>query len=192
MRQAWAVDDAARTAQPRPAGALARPDLLLRLRPHGGALPVHGHHRLVAHYPGVVSWWQRADLTGSHVDLCTVSHLDVDAPGDVVLLVGCHAQVCAGDRLHVLGPLPPRLQGKASDLSVAGEIHQLQTPVVALADLIRLVKRNLLERLVHQCTSELAAAPPITPPPPRSVNGAATPSSAVVLKDQAKQAGQHA
>jgi hypothetical protein len=82
-----------------------------------------------------VALGQRGDVAGPGVELGAVGHHDVQRPGHVVLEVRRLAQLGTRQRLDVLRPAPPGLQGEPADLGAA-DLEQVQGAVVEAAGLV--------------------------------------------------------
>jgi hypothetical protein len=112
-------------------------------------LPVDGNDWLIADHPSVMTGWQGSHLAGPGVNLGAVLHHDMHPAGYLILLMRSHTQVGARHRLDMLGPLPTRLHSDSPDLGTAGQIQQLQAPLFTLTDFVRLVEKEMLQRLRH-------------------------------------------
>jgi hypothetical protein len=97
------------------------------------------------------------DLAGGRFKFGTVGHDDVQPSAQLVLLVRGHAELGAGDRLHVLRPTPTGLEGDPPDLGTPGKVDQLHPPVLSFADLVWSVEGHLLYGLgvAHRCSSKV-------------------------------------
>jgi hypothetical protein len=84
--------------------------------------------------------------------------------GDLVLLVRCLTQLCSGHCLHIIGPPPARLHGDPSYLRAAGQVEQLQSPVLPFSDFVRIVERPELQglRLRHLDPSSISLVVKLT------------------------------
>src|SRR5882724_3397481 len=91
------------------------------------SLPVDDNAGLVTDDPGVVSRRADHEVSRSEPGFFAAVHDDLHAPGEEVPHVGRLAAGGAGDGLDVLGPLPPRLEGRPSD-GTALEVDQLELP----------------------------------------------------------------
>ena len=72
---------------------------------------------------------------GAGDELVAVVHADREAPAHVVLEVGREATLGVGDRLHVVGPAPPRLEDETPDFT-ATDLDDLRPAVRKLAYLV--------------------------------------------------------
>src|SRR5260370_561761 len=140
-------------------GAIARPSLRYlppaAARARGSLLgvvarapPVHDDHRLVAHHPRVVALGQRGDVTGPGIELGAVGHDDMQRALHVVLEVRGLAQVGARERLDMVGPAPPRLQGEPPDVGAA-DSQQVEGAPVEGAGLVGRAEALLLRLRGH-------------------------------------------
>src|SRR5438067_7405648 len=104
---------------------------LLALGVVGEALPVEDNARLVADNPGVMTWRTHHEVAGPELHLLPVVHDDLHTSGDEVPSVCGLTAVRLGDRLHVLGPLPPGLERCPTD-AASLDVDQLQLARAAL------------------------------------------------------------
>src|SRR5207247_3762210 len=99
--------------------------LVLSLRVVGEALPVDDDAWLLADGPRVMAWRDYREVSGPELHLFAVVHDDLHPSPDEIAQVGSLAAVSLGDRLDVLGPLPPRLECRATD-SPAIKVDQFE------------------------------------------------------------------
>src|SRR5579884_1384389 len=85
---------------------------------------VDDHARLISDGPPIVARGDGHDVPGTELELGAVVHAHPLAPGYDIAEVGSLAAVGAGNRLHVLGPLPSRLERGPTDHSAA-HLHDL-------------------------------------------------------------------
>src|SRR5215213_2397470 len=115
----------ARPGHSRPACVAAtRRQRLLALGVVPELTEVDHHAWLVTDNLGIVSWWNREDVTGPDLAVRAILHLDSHAPRQHVAQVRDLAGIGAGDRLHVLRPSPPGLEGALANC-LAGNLHDL-------------------------------------------------------------------
>ena len=68
---------------------------------------------------------QRGDVSGPGVELGAIGHHDVQRSGHVVLEMRRLAELGAGQRLDVVRPAPPGLQGETADFGAA-DLEEVQ------------------------------------------------------------------
>src|SRR5205807_288552 len=136
-----------------------RPPALASLGVALQAAEVEQDATLVADDPRVVSGRHVKDVSGAELALAAVVHPQRHLAGQDVAEMLDLARVGAGDRLHVLGPPPARLERAAADL-VAADVDELDAPfaVGELAHLVRLVELLALQRRHIQSSPRAAYA----------------------------------
>jgi hypothetical protein len=91
---------------------------------------------------------QGENFTRTRLSLTAVLQDDVDPSRDVILLMRCHAEFSAGNRLDVLGPSKAWLDRQSPDLGAASKVDKVKPPILPLTHLIGLAERNMLEWLL--------------------------------------------
>src|SRR5713101_2679524 len=119
---------------------------LLRVRLHAG--PIDEDTWLIAHGPRIVAGRRDHDIAWAVVDLRAVVRLDDHPAGEDVCGVIGLAAVGAGNGLHIVRPLPPRLEGPANDRDIAHREESHGDFTLAWPRLIRLVQALLCKRHV--------------------------------------------
>src|SRR5437773_10819771 len=97
----------------------------------GDALPVDHHARLVADDPRVVPRRAHHEIARPELELFAVVHADRHAAADEIPHVRRLAAVGPGNGLHVLGPLPTRLESRAAN-GRALQADKIEMALVAL------------------------------------------------------------
>jgi hypothetical protein len=64
------------------------------------------------------------------------------------LLMRCHAEFSAGNRLYVLGPSKAWLDRQSPNLGATSKADKVKPPILPLPHLVGLVERNMLEWLL--------------------------------------------
>jgi hypothetical protein len=111
--------------------ALAASVLLGRPR-----LEFEADEALVADDPGVMTWLDHIGVAGTHLGLGAVVMLDDQLAGLDDADVPNLAAVGTGDRLHALGPPPPRLERHAGSRCFT-QAHHVHPRLIRGASLVR-------------------------------------------------------